>query len=45
VRGTATFAKLAKDGKGDSKLLETYFSYFCKKTMMENRFDKLLEML
>jgi len=42
----AAFAKLAKDGKGDSKLFETYFSYFWqKKTMMENQFAKLLEML
>jgi len=31
VRRTAAFAKLAKDGKGDSKLLETYFSYFWQK--------------
>ena len=31
ARSTAVFAKLLKDGKEDSKLLETYFSYFCKK--------------
>ena len=45
ARGTAAFAKLAKDGKGDSKLLETYFFLFLPKTNDGNQFAKLLEML
>jgi len=39
----AAFAKLVKDGKGDSKLLETYFFLFLPKTNDENQFAKLLE--